>query len=42
MGHTVLTGKQFEVEARRERFIEVTRSILLEEGCEAVSVAHRA
>ena len=38
----VLSGKQFEVDARRERFLEVARTLLLEEGYEAVTITRVA
>ncbi len=39
MNTATLSGKRFEVEARKERFLDVARTLLLEEGYEAVSIA---
>ncbi len=42
MNGTTLNGKRFEVEARKERFLDVARTLLLEDGYEAVTIAHVA
>jgi len=36
------SGKQFEIEARKQRFLDVAKTLLLEEGYEAVSIARVA
>jgi AcrR family transcriptional regulator len=38
----MLSGRQLEIEARRERFLEVALEILLQEGYEAVTIARIA